>query len=236
MSFVLNKYNEVADFCYPVDQFSAKTSQYACGPYGTGYIKYMGYPGKGPTGTPADIDRWAFKMYTRYIGPDIPSDTNGTSVGQLYQMLGDAQQEAFPLVPFAFVQAPATVAAIKQSLSIGRPCIVAAAETGMHDIDNAEKVDYAWTPSGNHIIVISGIRPSDGAFAVRDPANIGATGQRGSGPANVHDGPVFYDPAKFGPIASVTSIIPAWLMSQTVQWDASQVRVHLQAALAGLPA
>lgn len=209
MSVQLNKFGEVADFTYPVNQFfDGTTSEDACGPYSTGYIKYMGAPGTGTKGITKDIDAWAFAMYTKYIGPDIKSNHNGTDVPQLYAMLKDAAiTTRLEFNPLAL-----TVDAIKQSIAIGRPVIVAAAETGMHDVDNGNKVDYSWTPSGNHIIVVSGVR-ADGALLVRDPANIGATGQRGSGDAATHSGPVAYSPTMFGPIVSVTAITPYWQLT-----------------------
>lgn len=208
----LNRFGEVADFCYPVDQFGKSPD--ACGPYASGYIRYMGEPGKGPTGKPSDIDQWAFNMYTKYIGPDISTNTNGTDVLHMYAMLADAGY----YIKCAFLQLDLTVAAMKQSIALGRPVVVAAAETGMHDMDNGNKVDYSWTPSGSHIVTISGVR-GDGALLVRDPANIGATGQRGSGPAATHDGPLAYNPATFGPIVSATSIITPWELNGVLKAD-----------------
>lgn len=215
MSIVLNKYGEVCDVVWPVNQFyNGSRSQYACGPYGCALYKYMGQPNQGPTGVLSDIDQTAYTLYTTYIGPDVPSDQNGTNIPEFYQMLADCN--------LLFYKMPLTVSAIQQSISFGRPVLVSAAETGMHDVNSGDRVDYAWTPSGNHIIAVTGV-DANGNLLVRDYANIASNGPRGPQPMT-------YDASKFGPIESVTSIVPFWELEQSGQATAINSGIVLNTA------
>lgn len=64
MQVILNKYGEVCDVVWPVNQFYDGTrSQQACVPYGSALCKYMGPPNQGPTGTRANIDQTAYDLY-----------------------------------------------------------------------------------------------------------------------------------------------------------------------------
>src|SRR5712692_2599973 len=56
-------------------------------------------------------------------------------------------------------------------LRLGYPVIVAGAESSFHDLALGDSVPYPWHPSGNHIIVLTGVAPDD-SFLVRDTANV----------------------------------------------------------------
>src|SRR5258708_40146865 len=74
------------------------------------------------------------------------------------------------------------------------------AETGMYDIGLGDIVPYAWTPTGNHCIVVSGV-DANGNFLVHDCASIA--------PSGVRPGPRTYDASKLQ-IVSATAVIPPW--------------------------
>lgn len=122
----------------------------------------------------------------------------GTKLFQAYQMLADCH--------VAFYKINSSTASIIQTLASGWPVLVSASETGMHDINNGGKVDYSWTPAGNHTIVVTGVDVNNNLL-VRDYANIASNGPRGPQPMT-------YDAAKFGPIEWAVSIVPFWEMTQ----------------------
>src|SRR5579872_5645868 len=90
-------------------------------------------------------------------------------------------------------------------LRLGYPIIVAGAESSFHDLALGDGVPYPWHPSGDHIIVLTGVAP-DGNFLVRDTANVTDL----YNPNSLRPGPRRYDAATMQ-LVSATVVIPAWL-------------------------
>ena len=71
----LNVHGEVADF-QDASQFEPNESEFA------------GHPGRGATGTQKEVDQVADAFYTKYIGPNVESDTQGTSIEIMHHIKG----------------------------------------------------------------------------------------------------------------------------------------------------
>jgi len=166
----LNAHGEVADF-QDTSQFAPNESEFACGEFAAAIVKFAGYPGRGATGMQKDIDQVADAFYTKYIGPNISSDTQGTSIDVMHQIIKDCgldYQDLSAIHPNS--QQTSDIAHLKASLAQGYPMIAVITEASVIDLDLGRN-PYSWGPSGTHIVVYAGIA-SDGNLLVRDSANI----------------------------------------------------------------
>jgi hypothetical protein len=186
-----NAQGEVADFL-DVSQFIPGRSAYECVAYSASLIFYCGAPGHGPTGSTLQATALAQRWYGIEEGSTDSSNTNGMSLDAEYNMLQGMGLHYQALSP--------DVSAVKAALQEGVPVMLCGAETGMYDLGLGNVVPYAWTPSGNHCVVASGIA-SDGNLLVHDCANIS--------PSGVRPGPRTYDAGKLQ-IVSATAVIPPW--------------------------
>ena len=191
---------EVAKF-HQADQFLAGRSAYECGFYAIYVAKSMGQ--QTPTLSPQQISDLAQAAYARYDGSNSSSNMSGMSLPQLYSLLKEAglhyQGTKLDLVH------------IQTWLRSGYPVIVAVAEPCIHDLELNDTVPYPWTPTGNHVIVLTGLDGDN--FLARDTANIIA-------PNTLRPGPRRYDAgALVRGLVSATAVVPPWLPVPTMDID-----------------
>lgn len=191
---------EVAKF-HQADQFLPGKSAYECGFYATYVAKSMGR--NAPTLSPQQISDLAQTAYARYNGSNSSSNMNGMSLPQLYSLLKE--------VGLHYQGTKLDLAHIQAWLRSGYPLIVAVAEPCIRDLDLGDTVPYPWTPTGNHVIVLTGL-DGDNFFA-RDTANIIA-------PNTLRSGPRRYDAlALTRGLVSATAVVPPWLPVPTKDID-----------------
>jgi len=157
--------NEVASFVQPFNQFlpAGQVSVYRCVEAGIADIYYSGPPGKAPAGTVAEVEALESSLYTTVVGPDVPSDVNGTTLPEEYAALTKVN----PPLKFLVLNTIDDVKHASQNLRL--PILFCGPESGMFDV-GLGRVPYAWQPSGNHCIVISDYL-ANGNVIVRDYAN-----------------------------------------------------------------
>ena len=188
----LTKTGEVAEFIDD-DQFGTGQSVDKCGPEAVSEVWHATEPGQPNHYTSADVHAMAHADYTKYIGPDVPSDHGGTSNQTLYNMLEEHG--------FHYQGGPARMSWVKAELNAGKIVIIGIVESSVHD-NGVGGCPYAWNTNGlTHVIVASG-PAGDNDIAVRDTANIG--------PQGVRPGPRYYDANKLQ-LISATSVTPTWL-------------------------
>lgn len=177
------------DATYPqVSQFERGESAYECGFFTVALQKAAG-PGH-PLLSAEAVDQLADRLYTQMDGPNTRENTGGMSLQGWYACLkeeGIAYESIHP-------------GQIQPALDQGHAVCVTVAETSVHDLDLGDRVPYAWTPSGNHIITIVGSEP--GAWLCLDTANIGSGG--------IRPWPRRYDAGKLQ-ISLATAILFPWL-------------------------
>ena len=205
---------EVAHF-NQADQFLPGRSAYECGFYATYVAKSMGQ--QAPILSPQQISDMAQAAYARYNGSNTSANMNGMSLPQLYSLLKE--------VGLHYQGTKLDIAHIQSWLHAGYPVIVAVAEPCIRDLDLNDTVPYPWTPTGNHVIVLTGL-DGDNFFA-RDTANIIA-------PNTLRPGPRRYDAQALARgLVSATAIVPSWLPIPTQDIDPHNPPV---ASVIGVPA
>ncbi len=183
--------SEVASF-NQADQFLPGRSAYECGFYATYVAKSMGQ--QTPTLSPQQISDLAQAAYARYDGSNSSSNMSGMSLPQLYSLLKE--------VKLHYQGTKLDLAHIRAWLRSGYPVIVAAAEPCIRDLDLHDTVPYPWTPTGNHVIVLTGLNGDN--FFARDTANIIA-------PNTLRPGPRRYDAQALARgLVSATAVVPPW--------------------------
>ncbi|HZU68846.1 MAG TPA: hypothetical protein VFA09_16330 [Ktedonobacteraceae bacterium] len=192
----LSSTGEIASF-QDVDQFQPAKTQFACGFFACAVVKSMAPVGHAPTQTPAQMIAEAEQWYAQYDGNNSISNTNGMTLEQLYELLAQ--------IGLHFVPASLDVAALRAWLRLGYPILVAGLETSFYDMGLGDVVPYPWQPSGNHIIVLTGVA-ADGNFLVRDSANVTNL----YNPTTLRPGPRKYDTARMR-LVSATAVVPPWL-------------------------
>lgn len=172
---------------FDFNQFVKDESVDQCGPAAVSLIHYAGAPGKPAQGSPGDALALMKDLYTQFIGPDVPSDTGGTSTETLYKMIVSVGNHYQNLYPDGGVNGDFTVNgkiqgqlkdAICQWVEVGYPVIVAVSEDSVYDM-GLRKKPYNWNTTGlDHIFTITGVSSSGIDFLVRDTANVLAPGPR----------------------------------------------------------
>lgn len=175
------------------NQFETGKSPDTCGPAAIAMFWHQVKPG--------EINRWTSKQclammesdYAHYIGPDVASDTNGTSDSKLYEML-EAHR-------FQYLAIPKNVELIRTFLEQGYTVIAGVKEATIHD-EELNGNPYSWNTSGlYHIICFTGPAQA-GTLLARDTANVGESG--------IRQGPRRY--STFGlELTSATVVVPTWL-------------------------
>ncbi|HLH62752.1 MAG TPA: hypothetical protein VKV20_13795 [Ktedonobacteraceae bacterium] len=192
----LSSTGEIASF-QDVDQFQPAKTQFACGFFACSIVKSMAPVGHAPTQTVAQMIAEAEQWYAQYDGNNSISNTDGMTLQQLYKLLAQ--------IGLHFVPASLDIATLRAWLRLGYPILIAGLETTFFDMGLGDVVPYPWQPSGNHIIVLTGVT-ADGNFLVRDSANV--TNLYNS--TTLRPGPRKYDAAKMR-LVSATVVVPPWL-------------------------
>jgi N-acetyl-anhydromuramyl-L-alanine amidase AmpD len=160
---ILNSKGEVADFV-DVSQMEPNESEMACGYFAAGECKFAGPPGKGPTGTPEQLDQWA--------DAQGGLNTEGVSIEDMHNLFKAAGLHYWDTDIAPGTQQSHDIATIKAALQHGYPVVGTVAETSVFDMDlNGNPYAPNWTPTGNHVFTYTGIA-SDGNLLVHDTAAI----------------------------------------------------------------
>jgi hypothetical protein len=175
------------------NQFHSGESVDKCGPEAVALFWHSVAPGQHNPYSSADIHAMAHADYVKFIGPDNPSDQNGTSDQNLYNMLNEHN--------FHYEVGPLDITWVKEQLNGGVPVIIGIVESSV--IDNGiGAAPYAWNTTGlTHVLVASG-PGAGGEILVRDTANIAPTG--------VRPGPRHYDANRLQ-LVSATAVHPSWI-------------------------
>ena len=189
-------------------------SEFACGEFAGAGLKYAVQPGQKLTATPEDVDATADAYYTKYIGPNIGSDVNGTIVDVMHMIIVDdttvptVQNKKLKYQDITSISPTSTqandIAAIKASFASGRPIVATVDETSVYDLDLGRN-PYSWGPSGTHIVLYVGIS-SDGNLLVHDSANI-------VGPLMVNN-TIMTQPRRY----DINKIATHWATMVTMPW------------------
>lgn len=173
-------------------QFEANETEFACGPFTVSLNKFAGLPGKSPSGTSEDVDKWADAEYAKLFGNYSASNTSGVSIENMHTLLHDASLHYWDIGAInANSQQSSDINAIKRALEAYYPVVATITEVSVYDLD-LQANPYGWGPSGNHIITYVGIA-DDGNLLAVDPANV--VGQL-QGPNQVRQWPRRYDITK----------------------------------------
>ncbi len=176
------------------DQFVGAHTAYACGFFAVMMCTSIAPLGHAPTKSAAQISSDALGAYARYNGDASANNRAGMSLPQLYSLLHD--------VGLHYQGTVLNLEHIRAWLRSGFPVIVAVAETSVHDLDLGDRVPYPWNPSGNHVIVLTGL--DGGNLLARDSANIVP-------PNSLRPGPRRYDAQQLAAgLVSATAIVPPW--------------------------
>ena len=192
----LSPTGEIASFL-DVNQFQPGRTQFACGFFACSVVKSMAPVGQHPTQTAQEMIAEAEQWYAQFDGDNSTRNMDGMSLQQLYNLLAH--------IGLRYRASATNSDVLRAWLRLGYPVIVAGAESSFHDLALGDSVPYPWHPSGNHIIVLTGVAPYD-SFLVRDTANVTDL----YNPGSLRPGPRRYDAAKMQ-LVSATVVIPAWL-------------------------
>ena len=135
-------------------------SQDMCGPWSVAELKYAGLPGKGPTGSAQQIDDWAENEYTKYIGPNVGSDTQGSSIDNMHQFFKDAGLHWCDITAISPSSGQTSdLAHVRGALAAGYPVVVTANEQSVIS-KKLGHCPYPWQPKlgpVNHVFTIVGV-------------------------------------------------------------------------------
>jgi GH25 family lysozyme M1 (1,4-beta-N-acetylmuramidase) len=144
-----NSKGEVADFP-DVSQMEPNESEFACGFFAVGECLFAGKAGGGPRGTGEQVDQW--------VDTHGGLTTGGVSIPDMINLF---QQAALPFQLLPAINPTSSqsndILLIKAAINSGYPVIVTIPEADVWDVDLGGN-PYApnWTPSGNHVINITG--------------------------------------------------------------------------------
>lgn len=174
VSIPLTSKGEIAAFV-DVSQMEVNESEFECGFFAAGEIHCAAPVGQQPKCTPEQLDQWADAAN---VTGNVGISTGGVSIEDMHNLFKlpgpDGQPRHFWDIDSI---APGSaqshdIAEIKAALQHGYPVVVTVVETSIFDMDLGGN-PYApnWTPSGNHVLVATGIA-SDGNLLYHDTANI----------------------------------------------------------------
>lgn len=151
------------------------SSQDRCGPWTASELRCAGRPNTGGSGaTLDDLMWWAHNEYTKYIGPDVASDQNGSSIDNMHQFFHDAGNLHY--WDIAAINANSSQASdlahLRAAVKAGYPVAMTVAEQSVIS-KRTGKCPYPWQPRlGNvtHIFALIGI-DEDGDLIVADELN-----------------------------------------------------------------
>jgi len=156
-------------------------SQDKCGPWTASELRFAGLPGQGARGTAGDVGHWASAEYVKWIGPDVPSDQQGSSIDNMHEFFTDALDPKGGQRNLHWHDIPAINPSSNRSddnkrviraLDAGYPVAVTVNEQSVKRPDGSNP--FPWQPGlgpVNHIFTIVG-HTSDGFFLVDDELNL----------------------------------------------------------------
>ena len=207
MTISLSASGEIATF-RDVDQFQPAKTQFACGFFSCALVKAMAPIGQTAAQSVAEMIVEAEQWYAQDNGNNALSNTNGMTLQQLYDLIVQ--------IGLHFQASSTDVPTLRAWLNLGYPVLVAGAETGFYDMGLGDRVPYPWTPSGSHIIVLTGVA-ADGHFLVRDAANVTDL----FNPNALRPGPRKYDARRLQ-LSSATAVVPPWKPRPPAGFDPTQ--------------
>jgi hypothetical protein len=178
------------------DQFQLAKTQFACGYFACAIARSMVRPGETPTLNVAQVIADAEKWDAQYDGSDAASNTEGMTNEQEYELLGQ--------IGLHYQAIAADINQVKAWVSAGYPVLIAVQEASVHDQNLDGANPYPWTPTGTHIILVTGVG-SAGNILVRDSANVTSL----YNPASLRPGPRLYNASKIQ-LVSATVVVPPW--------------------------
>ncbi len=181
------------------DQFPFGKSQFMCGFYSVLMAKSMSKNGQHPSLNAQQVSDQASAWYAKYDGSNTGANTDGMSLQQEYDLLGE--------LGLHYQGIDMNSASIALWLRAGYPCIVAVGEASVVDVQIGGN-PYPWHASGNHVIVLTGV--DGGNFLVRDSANCTNLYD----PNSLRPGPRRYVASQLT-LVSATAIVPPWLARPT---------------------
>lgn len=193
--------NEVGVFPHG-SQFEGGESAYLCVFFGCADIAASSHPGY-PIGQSWEwVDQTADRLANEVQGSGSFETSQGASLQNEYDALSNLHLTFKALSIGTPPSNSVAIEAIKSSINLGVPVLLCGEEKGFVDAATGQ-VDYTWTPTGNHCIVVSGYT-ADGNLLVRDYA---AT-RLGSGAGSLRT----YLADKVVPV-SATAVYPYWYNS-----------------------
>jgi hypothetical protein len=194
-TLAINTHGEIVDVT-EADQFPLGKTQFACGFYACAMARTMSLPGQLATMSANQVIANAEDWYAQYNGDNTRSNTAGMSTEQEYELL---QQIGL------HYQAIATdIKQVIAWLKVGYTVLLAVTETSVLDLALGGKNPYPWTPSGNHMILATGVT-SSGNILARDSANCTDL----NNPNSLRPGPRTYNASTLQ-LVSATVVVPPW--------------------------
>lgn len=149
-------------------------SQDKCGPWSVSELHHANLPGHGAKATRLDVQSWASEKYIQYIGPDVASDQNGSSIDNMHQFLKDAGLHWWDIAGIVPQSKHSDdIARLHRALDAGYPVLVTINEQSV--IRSNGSNPYPWQPRlgpVNHIFTVVG-HTRDGYLLVDDELNQG---------------------------------------------------------------
>lgn len=159
-------------------------SQDKCGPWTASELRFAGLPGHGAQGTTGDVGTWAHTEYEKWIGQDVVSDQQGSSIDNMHEFFTDSTDpdpngahqrnlhwHDIPAINPSSNRSDDNRRVIR-ALDAGYPVAVTVNEQSVKRPDGSNP--YPWQPAlgpVNHIFTIVG-HTSDGFFLVDDELNL----------------------------------------------------------------
>lgn len=165
-------------------QIEPGETQDACGPYTGAELAMAGLPGQQPRGSAEQIDVLADHWYTTYIGPNVASDTAGSTIDNMHTFFVQAvdffaTKDGHRLLHWFDIGAISPqsrqaddLARIRRALAAGYPLAVTVNEQSVKS-KKLGKCPYPWQPAlgpVTHVFTIIGV-DSAGDFIVGDELN-----------------------------------------------------------------
>lgn len=217
MTVKRNARGEVID-AVTVSQFWPGKTEFACGFYSAATIAYAGEPGKGPSGSSSDVEKWADEQYLKQYGADGPAQMGGVSIDDEHRLIVSALPSS-GMSHYQDLSISNTTSQqndldqVEGALLNGYPIIATVSEGSIFDVE-LKKNPYWWGPSGSHVIVITGISPT-GHLLCHDSANVSGSLQ---GPNTPLPGPRAYDAARIDMSWATMCRMP-WLVPFPNGWN-----------------
>lgn len=216
---LLNTKGEVCDI-NDVSQFWPDKTQFACGFYGAGMIRFAGRPANGPAGTALDIKAWAEKEYIVKFGSADASMTSGVTLADEHTLIVKALQSNPDNIHYQDLNATSStnqmndIDNIRSALQSGYPVVVSIAEVSVYDME-LKGSPYTWATAGLlHVFVITGMT-TDGNYLVHDQANVVGNLKGTNTP---RPSPRIYDASKLNVQWAIMARMP-WLVAFPTNWS-----------------